>query len=81
MMKGDVKRSTELPQHGPPHPRVEVTSFILEGWKFEAAKGCISGRSDLETIEERLHGPPSLPEMCFGANRLVLEHQDSGAKV
>lgn len=80
-MMGDVASSTEEPQHGPPHPRVEVTSFILAEWKFEAVKGCISGRNDLETLEARLNGPPSLPEMCFGANRLVLEHQDSGVKV
>lgn len=64
-----------------PRPRVDIATYSHGGWNFEAVKGCISGRRDLDAIEETLHAPPSMPEMCFGANKLVVEHQGSGTGV
>lgn len=81
MPEGEFAPPTGPPQPRPPHATLKVSSYVRDGWTFEAVKGCISGRADLEAIQERLHNPPSLPEMCFGSNKLVLQHQDSGAKI
>lgn len=66
--------------HTPPSHRTSHTDYAQDGWNFRAMKGCISGRDDLVNIENRL-SPPCLPEMCFGDNKLEIEHKASGTKV
>eukprot|EP00892_Ulva_mutabilis_P009846 jgi/Ulvmu1/7233/UM035_0020.1 len=68
-------------RHPHSQSRAETTSFSQDGWNFVAIKGCISGKSDLDDIQAKLCSPPNLPEMCFGANKLVVEHQQSGTRI
>ena len=56
-------------------------TFTNGGWTATAATGRISGQEDLRRIEQELDKPPSLPEMLFGSNSLVMRHNASGVEV
>lgn len=61
--------------------RVIEDSWSEHGWSITSRKGPISGQAVLQGITSRLDSPPSLPEMVYGDNSLVLRHEASGLQL
>lgn len=65
----------------PIEPKIRESSLLHGAWRFTAASGSISGREQLQQIQERLPAAQTLPEMLFGSNFLSITHVESGTEV